>query len=144
MPQVLVEQVYSVDVITEVSTGLQGPAGASGTQILTIEAGESVGGHRVVYQAGTLAMHANENSLNEAEAVIGISISAASPGVSLQVQRAGIIMEPTWSWSPGPVYLAGTGLMTQEAPSAGVLLQVGIALSPTQLDVRIGAPIELL
>jgi hypothetical protein len=142
--QVLVEQVGSVEVLLETAVGPQGPAGEPANSFITVTAGESVGGHRAICLKSGLAMHANADSLPDAEAVIGITLSAAPLSGSLQVQRQGIITEPTWAWSAGPVFLAGAGLLTQAAPSAGVLLQVGTALSPTQLDVRIGTPIELL
>jgi hypothetical protein len=142
--QVVVEQVGSVEVLSEIGVGPQGPAGDPANATLSLLAGENIGGHRVVRQFAGAAMYAHGAILADAEAVIGISLGAASLGVLLQVQRAGIITEPTWAWSAGPVFLTGAGLLTQIAPDTGVLLQVGMALSPTQLDVRISAPIELL
>jgi hypothetical protein len=142
--QVLVDTLTGIEVITETMVGLQGPAGDPANSFITVAAGEAIGGNRVICLQGGLAMYAHANSLLDAEAVIGITLSAAPLSGSLQVQRQGIITEPTWAWSAGPVFLTGAGLLTQIAPDTGVLLQVGMALSPTQLDVRISAPIELL
>lgn len=142
--QVVVEQVAAVEVVIDTGVGQQGPPGDAASSVITVVAGEAIGGHRVICLQGGLAMYAHADNLSAAEAAVGVTLSAAPLSGSLQVQRGGIITEASWSWTVGPVYLSGAGLLTQAAPSTGVLLQVGMALSSTQLDVRIGTPIELL
>lgn len=142
--QVVVDTITGVEIISDTGIGPQGPPGDAASAVITVSAGEAIGGHRLASLQGGVAMYARGDNLESAESAIGITLGAASLSGSLQVQRSGIITEPSWSWAAGPVYLAGAGLLTQAAPGTGVLLQVGIALSPIQLDVRIGTPIELL
>lgn len=123
--------------------GIQGPAGPSGSDSSDYVAGESIGGHRVVYSDGSQVFMANK-VLAEAEAVVGITTHAAVLGEPLTVQRMGTMAENTWSWAVGPVFLGDNGMLTQTITEAGALLEVGTALSATVLNVRIGTPIEFI
>lgn len=126
--------------------GVRGPAGRDGTQggeVATFIAGAVLSGHRALYSDGAAVRYASADDPSSAERCVGISLQAAAPGGEVLVRRAGLLIEATWTWTPGPVFLAAGGVMSQTAPDSGVLLQLGIALDATTLDVRIGTPILL-
>lgn len=106
-------------------------------------AGTVLSGHRAVYSDGVTARYASSSDLSSAERCIGITTQAAAQGALVYVRRAGLLVEPTWSWAAGPVWLALDGALTQTIPTTGVMLQVGMALDPTTLDVRVGTPVTL-
>ena len=55
----------------------------------------------------------------------------------------GAIDEPSWSFSPGPVFLGLNGALVQAPPASGFVLQIGTALSATRLVVERFSPIIL-
>lgn len=114
---------------------------ASGT------AATALSGHRVVTQLadGTIGYASNDN-LAHVHAPLWITSGAASSGGEVQAVMFGSMTEPTWSWTPGPVYLGTTGQLTQSAPTppgAAFLAQVGAATSPTSLFVDRSPSIKL-
>jgi hypothetical protein len=140
--------------VVEVS-GLPGPRGPQGekgdkgdsgniTSSLAIEAGEALGGHRVVRSSGGLAYYASSAVTAHRGTVIGITTGAVSSGDSAGVAAAGEITEPSWNWTDGNVYLSTNGLLTQTAPTSGFLQVIGIVLEPTRLLVALGEPTVLL
>jgi len=123
--------------------GQAGPMGPPGEQTVVCTAGQILSGHRAVYGNGSLVLLASADDLLSAECCLGISLNSALQDEPVTVQRTGIIEELTWAWSPGPVFLGMNGVLTQEVPQAGVVLQIGVALSASQLDIRMGTVISL-
>ena len=123
------------------ATGWTDPPGA--TQAITLVAGEALGGHRAVYVAGDgSARHASASLPATAAALAGITTGAATVGEAVAVQTAGRIVEPSWAWTPGPVYLGASGLLTQTPPAMGAVKEIGVALAATELLIRIQPEIE--
>lgn len=98
----------------------------------------SLSGHRVVtpgpdgrvgYASNTAAEHVN--------APLWLTLSAALAETQVTVLMAGEATEPSWSWSPGPVYLGAGGALTQTPPGAGAVFsaQIGAATSPTTVHI---------
>ena len=106
-------------------------------------AGDTLSGHRAVYSDGVVVRYASADNLSSAERCVGITTQSAVTGSTVLVRRSGLLVEPTWSWAPGPVFLGLTGALTQVPPTSGVSLQVGVALDATTLDVRVDTPIIL-
>lgn len=141
-------------VVTTINTGFQGPKGdqgppgspgAGGASVETLKnASGAVGGLRAVYAVdlNTVA-HASASVLLQAQTVIGVSKGAAVSGDPVQVVQLGEIVDPSWSWSDGPVYLGENGLLTQTPPASGQHLQIGVATAPTNLYVKLGDVITL-
>jgi hypothetical protein len=111
--------------------GDAGPPGAGG--YVEREAGEALGGHRVarIGEDG-LAWYA---SPAEAEGIAGITAGAASAGAAAQIVATGELTANGWSWSPGPIYLAAAGTLSQTPPSSGAIVQIGTALGPSAMYV---------
>lgn len=76
-------------------------------------------------------------------AVLGLVTGEA--GSVVTYTTLGPVENPAWSWTPlQPIYLGNGGVLTQTPPDSSTcafLLQVGVALSPTTMLVRIGEPI---
>lgn len=106
---------------------------------LSMTAGESLGGHRAVRIAtGNLAVYASASQPSTVSSVVGITSGAAALGDTVLVLLDGSrVAEPSWAWAVGPVYLGENGLLTQTLPSVGAVKEIGVALSATELLVRI-------
>lgn len=129
-----------------IAAGFRGPAGPPGTMgdsDLDVVAGTVLGGHRVVYYDGLVVRYADHVDEANADKVLGITTQAAEQGGVIRVKRQGLLVESTWSWNPGPVFLGSNGLLTQASPVTGFILQVGVAMNATTLDIRPTFPIYL-
>lgn len=125
--------------------GEQGPAGASADQSAPIfTAGAALSGHMAVRAIGDgSVLYASADQPAQAGTVLGITNGAAQAGAQIGVVTEGPIDEPSWTWSPGPVWLGLNGALTQSVPMSGMVVRVGLALSPTRLLVGV-APAILL
>lgn len=110
---------------------------------ISMVAAAALSGHRAVAaNSQSLAVYASSDTPSVL-AVTGITASASEPGAQVLVQYAGEMVEPSWNWQPGPVWLGLNGLLTQAPPTSGALLQIGTALGATRLLIEIGAPVFL-
>lgn len=74
----------------------------------------------------------------DVQKIIGVTSNAAASGASVTVLTVGTLVEAGWSWSPGPIYCAGSGgALTQTAPTTGAVVQVATAISATKIQVGI-------
>lgn len=113
--------------------GAQGPSGAQ----VTVTAQEALGGHRAITADG---FHATPSLLDK---LAGISTGAASIGETAVLQRSGLMVEPTWTWTPdAPVFVGAAGVLTQTPPS-GVARRVAWAISATEINVDLFPIIQL-
>ncbi len=99
-------------------------------------AGEAISANRVL----TLDSSGKAAYLNPEQSgypvVIGVSLTAGLGDEVVQVMRSGEIVDPSWIWQPGPVWVGTAGTLTQVTPTTGWLVQVGIALDATKLQVE--------
>ena len=78
----------------------------------------------------------------DAARFLGILVTSASAADDpVTVRRRGTITEAGWAWTPGPVWVGDTGLLTQTPSSTGWLLQVGTAVNATTIDIEPEPPI---
>lgn len=126
------------------TTFQQGPAGASFIYVDYV-AGVALGGHRaVVLDASEQAVYADKDTLTDRDKVIGITTGASIMGATAQIQTAGELTEPSWSWTAGDtIYLGTNGLLSNAAPVTGFVLKIGFAISPTKIFISIKQPIIL-
>lgn len=111
------------------------------TEMLYITAPRDIGGHRVVTVDGD---YADSTILGHAYIIAGITTGATSNGAVMQVRYSGEIIEDTWNWTEGLVFLGTNGLLTQTAPTTGFMVVIGVAKNKTTLLVRIQQPIILI
>ena len=121
--------------------GLPGPAG-TGT-VFYATGDQAIGGHRVVRATTTGVDYADQSVESHQGKVVGITASAFAAGELVKVYTAGEVIESTWTWTPGPVYLGTNGLLTQTVPTSGFIQQVGVAHEPTKLVVQLLSSIKL-
>lgn len=141
------EKTSTVSIGTPGPMGPEGPQGPSGGVDLEKVAAIVLGGHRVVRSVGAdLVSYADNTVVTHGDDVLGVTRAATEQGQLALVATNTEIVEPSWSWTPQePVYLARDGLMTQNPPEpvdgATFSLEVGFALAPDTLLVRIGPTI---
>lgn len=136
----------ALEIVEVAEQGPPGVAGPSGGSTLSAIAGTALGGHRmVILDADSLARYATADSPAHFGSVVGLTLGAAAPGSPVEIQRAGEVIEPSWSWAVGlPVYLGVDGLLTQVPPAApSFCLIVGFPVTPTKLFVSLREPIKL-
>ena len=144
---VLVDEVDLVEIVTDAEQGPpgpRGPIGPAGGSALSVTAGQDIGGHRLVLlNAQGDAIYADARQLSHAEVVVGLTVFAAVQGQSIDIVRAGIVEEPSWSWvADQPVYLGLDGVPTQTLPPGALFgLVVGFPIAPTRLFMSIKPPI---
>lgn len=138
-------QVSVVESVVQVS-GVPGPMGPPGPSAggLSLTASGAIGGHRLlVALGGGLAGYADSGTPAHVGKVVGMSTAAAADGAPVSLIQVGEIIEPSWAWSPGPVYLGANGVPTQTQPISGFLQEIGVATAPTRLLVDLKMPIQL-
>jgi hypothetical protein len=118
--------------------GPPGPRGIAGGASVVMYAGEALGGHRVVKQFDGGAYYADRFDPYD---VVGVTLGAAAFGDPVNVAVAGEVEEPSWNWTPGPVYIGENATLTQATPTDAPLMRVGVALSPTRMVVTLDEPI---
>ena len=104
-------------------------------------AGATISGHRaLMLGASGSVLHADPNSVGYL--FVGISTSATATGQTAIVVLDGVVSEPTWAWPVGAaLYVSLGGVLTTTAPTVGVLQQVAVATSPTDIIVHAFPPI---
>lgn len=111
----------------------------------TYLAGTPLSSHRVVFQddSDNRVRYVDPEADSIAE-VLGVTTTATgAAGEIVYVQAAGVLADPSFSFLPGPVFVGANGVLTQNPPTAGAILQVGVATTLTTLLIRIQQPIYL-
>lgn len=137
----------------EVGPGIPGPPGPPGPagSAALLAAGEAtipLSGHRVVTPGpdGMLGYASNDDP-DHLAAPLWVTLGAAGAGAPVSALMIGPLTEPSWNWTPGPVYLGINGMLTQTpptAPAALFLAQVGAAIGPTTIIVDRSPSIHLI
>lgn len=139
-------EAYGLDTVFDETVGatggqvivaeLPGPAQAALEIAGAGAAGEAISGHRAVrFDAAGAVWLADKDSAALAPLTAGISEGAAILGAQVAVRMLGTLVEPSWSWSAGPVWLGDDGQLTQTPPTTGALVQVGVPVSSTVLRI---------
>lgn len=121
--------------------GAPGPSGAVAGQVRVVAvAAVAVSGHRLVTpDVNGELVYASNTVPGHVHAPLWLTLAAAAAGDPVETLIVGAYVEPTWSWTPGPLYLGVDGLLTQTAPTAAsgavFLAPVGYATSPTAVVV---------
>lgn len=105
---------------------------------------QAIGGHRVVIATDTGCDYASASVIAHIGKVIGMTNSAWESGVEAEIFTTGEIIEPSWNWHLGQVFLSDNGLLTQTVPNTGFIQQIGKAVSPTRIILILQPPIQVL
>lgn len=97
--------------------GERGPPGGGAAS--EFSSAGTLGGLRVVVNAGDGLVHADSTDEQHGLQIVGVSLnSAVAPGDSVQVQQIGSLTDPSFNFTPGqPVYVGPAGVLTQVPPS---------------------------
>jgi len=111
---------------------------------LTGIAGEALGGQRLVrVGVDSKLYYADSSNTTFIGETVGMTLTSALIGASVQVKSLGLITEPSWTWTPGPIYLSTNGLPTQAPPTQGFVVQVAKALEPRAIYMNIQSATRL-
>lgn len=133
-------------VLTVVSSGIVGKRGAAGNEHAVRTSLSAISGHRAVISSGSgLVEYASNNDMTHQYRVLGITTNSASIGADINIQTFGEIVEPSWSFVPGNVFLGTDGNLTQVAPSGinKFSMVIGYAIDATTITVNIQPPITI-
>lgn len=129
----------------------QGPAGSSvtvDTLVVRMTANGSISGHKVVLCLGNMEIgYCSSSNTDHINKAIGLSLNAALDDDYVMVAINGPVVEPTWEWIPGPIYLGSNGFLTQIIPNASnssFLQVIGTALDNHTMVVSIQPAISFL
>jgi hypothetical protein len=133
-----------------VAVPVPGPAGPPGNGeggaavVVTGTAGAALSGHRaVVRRTDGRFIYADNTNPAHLTLPIGITTGAAASGGDIQVQMLGEMTEPSWAWTPGPIFLGAAGALTQTVPGSGFLAQLAAATGATTVFIDRSPSIQL-
>lgn len=99
---------------------------------------------RVVYAGPSGLEVADKDTVSQQDKLIGVTItSAAAAGDTVKVVLEGKIDDPSFSFTPGPIWLGNAGVLTQTKPTSGLLAPIAVAITSTHINVNIGLAIKL-
>lgn len=126
--------------IASVIVGEPGPAGGSSFQRT---AGATLSALRAVYELNGQTFYLDYRDEDHIDLLLGITLTAASAGAPVNVQRSGVLDDSGWNWTPGRIWLGIDGALTQTPPADGYDVLLGTAVSATRIILNITDPIEL-
>ncbi len=101
----------------------------------------AISAHRIiVLDADDRPVYADSGLLSHINRVVGVSINSAAMGESLEIQYGGEIKDPSFNFTPGPIYVGTDGFITTVLPTdvtAEYLQQIGIATNATTIALNI-------
>lgn len=130
-PDVMLKSIYDVNTNSKVDN----------VEKVAVEviASESISKYQLVTVDGTVA---DSSNLGDITKIVGVSLEDADSGDTIMVQTFGEIVDNSWSWSSGPLFLNSTSL-SQTPPTSGFLLFVGIAQNTHKVLISIQDAIKL-
>lgn len=130
-------------VVEQGTPGIQGVPGAAGAPgnaevTVTLPAGENLLSNQVVCLRGTSqAFIPDLTNAQDVAAIIGVTKTAALGGTAVTILVAGNLFENLWSWSPGRIFCAAGGQLSQVVPTAGAICEVARAVTSQSIAVGI-------
>lgn len=125
--------------------GPEGKVGPPGGQEIRRVAFGAIGGHKAVRSLGAACAYASCDVRADAETLIGVTLEAAANGDFVRIASQEEIVEPSWSFVPGPVFVGFNGGLVQPAPTveqgAVFIRQIGVATASDRLLIQIRPPI---
>ena len=114
------------------------PTSSAPSSIISIAAAMTISALRCIVTLGGLAYVASSNDTTQANAILGISITAVNAGGQCSVQIGGLIIDSSFNWQDKkPIFCASDGSLTQTPITTGFIQQVGIPKSPTSFEISL-------
>lgn len=108
-----------------------------GYQRILATASTTVHGQRAVVVDADEVRHPALATATDAILIVGVARTSGDIGDEINVQTGGVMREPSWSWSNGPVYVEDDGVLTQAAPTTGYIVSIGRAVAPDAIDIDV-------
>lgn len=123
--------------------GAPGREGPAGIATFPTVAATTLSGHRAVKAVGSGVAYPSIAERADGDLIVGVTANAATAGAEVLVQAGGLMIEPGWSWSLGPVFAGDAGALVQAPPAGAWLRQIGVAVAPDQIVVNLRPAILL-
>lgn len=128
-------------------TGPPGPAG-SGSSSSFVNGNSTISAFRLISNVNNIPTHSDILDEDDGDQVVGVSLnSAVNPGEVVEVQFAGPLSDPSFSFTPGlPVFSGPDGVLTQDptfVSGQAWQLVVGHAIDPQTINLNLQDPIFL-
>ena len=102
---------------------------------------KNISSHRiVVLDDDGYPEYADKNVRSHANRAVGISTTSALAGETLRIQHSGGIIDPSFNFTVGPLFVGIDGFLTSDPPddtNATFSQLVGFATSPTELTINL-------
>jgi hypothetical protein len=116
--------------------------GDGGTAGYIWEAGEDIGGHKIVYVESGKIYKASNLVLAQIGRVIGMTTEAIMTGSTGAVRLIGKLNNPGWGLTANkPYFLTTDGAMNENVPASGFIQQVGASIDTENFAIDIKSPI---
>jgi hypothetical protein len=129
--------------------GIQGPAGTpavDSTNFLVSKiAGETISAGKAVYLDTATIVKFSDHSVVARQKCIGVADTAATVGNAILVITDGVFEDAIFAGFTlnEPIFVGTSGVLTQTAPTTGVLIEVGYYIGENKIEVEIKRPIAL-
>lgn len=100
-------------------------------------AARDLSGGRVVMLTEDGADYPLLSMLDDGDAILGITTGAVVAGSRVEYRHEGWMSDPSWTWSTGPIFCGGSGVLVQSPPAGLWIRQVGEAVSATEIQVHL-------
>ncbi len=111
----------------------------------TRTASVALAAHRcVIAGSSNTTNYADTSNPAHKDIVLGVTLASALVSALATVVVAGEIVDGAWSWIPSlPIFCGLAGALTQTPPTSGWSKVIGIATSPTTMQVLLGPSTQL-
>ncbi len=100
--------------------------------VLALPAAEPLSALVMVWSDGTNVRPASASISTEVQRLVGLSLNSGAADAVIYVKRIGVVEDAFWTWSPGFIWLAEGGSLTQTPPT-NTCVVVATALSATKI-----------
>jgi len=105
-------------------------------------AGETIGGHKIVYEKDKKAYIASNDNLECVGRIVGMTLNAAVQNEILNIRKVGNIQNQNWGLFSNYLYYLGTDGTIISSTGSGLFLQnLGYASNSENLEFNINIPI---
>ena len=120
------------------------PSPAADTLSFTVKSTGPLSSSRVLVVNSGGVVLADKDTLTHQDKILGLTTSSASAAdEDVSVLGEGYRKDDSYTFTEGPVWLGNAGVLTQVKPATGMLVQLGVAISATELYFDIGLAVKL-
>lgn len=105
------------------------------TPLITAQAVSAL--RAIATDASGNAVYADHNTASTRESIVGISTNAVGNGGTVHVRYTGVMTDPSWAFTRGPVFVGANGVLTQTAPATGYIRIVAYAIDADTVVVNV-------